>query len=85
MSIPHTLAPVRVGSVGLKLTKKVPLKMKLMGWLCYVVKRRVGDKSDDYDSFTERGRTTLDVTGNRHRSVSVPPARPEAVSGGRVE
>ncbi|GBP08785.1 hypothetical protein EVAR_7354_1 [Eumeta japonica] len=29
MSIPHTLAPVRVGSVGLKPTKKVPLKVKI--------------------------------------------------------
>ncbi|GBP24342.1 NPC intracellular cholesterol transporter 2 [Eumeta japonica] len=28
MSIPHTLAPVRVGSVGLKPTKKVPLKLR---------------------------------------------------------
>ncbi|GBP13493.1 hypothetical protein EVAR_4238_1 [Eumeta japonica] len=28
MSIPHTLAPVRVGSVGLKPTKKVPLKIR---------------------------------------------------------
>ncbi|GBO98418.1 hypothetical protein EVAR_63_1 [Eumeta japonica] len=27
MSIPHTLAPVRVGSVGLKLTKNIPLKL----------------------------------------------------------
>ncbi|GBP47020.1 hypothetical protein EVAR_32539_1 [Eumeta japonica] len=27
MSIPHTVAPVRVGSVGLKPTKKVPLKL----------------------------------------------------------
>ncbi|GBP67420.1 hypothetical protein EVAR_47139_1 [Eumeta japonica] len=29
MSILHTLAPVRVGSVGLKPTKKVPLKVKM--------------------------------------------------------
>ncbi|GBP44253.1 hypothetical protein EVAR_22137_1 [Eumeta japonica] len=28
MSIPHTLAPVRVGGVGLKPTKKVPLKLR---------------------------------------------------------
>ncbi|GBP64237.1 hypothetical protein EVAR_21555_1 [Eumeta japonica] len=42
MSIPHTLAPVRVGSVGLKPTKKVPLKEKLVVRLCYVVKRLVG-------------------------------------------
>ncbi|GBP34908.1 hypothetical protein EVAR_26498_1 [Eumeta japonica] len=28
MSIPHTLAPVRMGSVGLKPTKKVPLKLR---------------------------------------------------------
>ncbi|GBP84510.1 hypothetical protein EVAR_12649_1 [Eumeta japonica] len=58
MSILHTLAPVRVGSVGLKPTEKFPLKMKLTGRLCYVAKRRVLDKSEDYDGFTERGRTT---------------------------
>ncbi|GBP82547.1 UDP-glucuronosyltransferase 2B4 [Eumeta japonica] len=50
MSISHTLAPVRVGSVGLKPTKKVPLKMKWLDRLCYVVGRLY--------NFTESGRTT---------------------------
>ncbi|GBP24072.1 hypothetical protein EVAR_27295_1 [Eumeta japonica] len=40
MSLPHTLAPVRVGSVGLKPTKKVPLKIFAAGWRKAVLKMK---------------------------------------------
>ncbi|GBP25941.1 hypothetical protein EVAR_84499_1 [Eumeta japonica] len=50
MSFSHTLAPVCVGGVGLKPTKKVPLKIKLLDRLYYVVGRLY--------NFTERGQTT---------------------------
>ncbi|GBP24402.1 hypothetical protein EVAR_19277_1 [Eumeta japonica] len=82
MSILHTLAPVRV-----------------------VGRDESDDKSDDFDSFTECGRTAhasadgatcaMDDAwwkSSRHRMSQetvtgrfLPPARPEAVSGGRVE
>ncbi|GBP64126.1 hypothetical protein EVAR_8495_1 [Eumeta japonica] len=77
MSIPHTLAPVRSGDES-------------------------GDRSDDFYSFTERGRTAhvsadgvtcygrhlkgvagIDVTGNRHGTVPVPPAGRERSAAAR--
>ncbi|GBP63363.1 hypothetical protein EVAR_56474_1 [Eumeta japonica] len=48
-AMPST-STVQSGSVGLKPTKKVLLKINSMGRL-YAI------KSDDYDSFAERGRT----------------------------
>ncbi|GBP44903.1 hypothetical protein EVAR_24818_1 [Eumeta japonica] len=65
MSIPHTLAPLCVGSVGLKSTKKVPLKLRRArpDGMCEC-RRRVTCPMDDSWRLSSRHRMSLEtVTG----------------------
>ncbi|GBP73704.1 hypothetical protein EVAR_51617_1 [Eumeta japonica] len=64
MSIPHTLAPVRVGCVWLKLTKKVPLKLRRAQPDTCECRRRVTCTMDDSWRLSSRHRMSPEtVTG----------------------
>ncbi|GBP30878.1 hypothetical protein EVAR_91619_1 [Eumeta japonica] len=86
--IPHTLAPVRVGSVGLKPTKS-PSEDVIIGsamlcsWKTILVSLRAAGRRTWVPTARDMhyGRrlngvvSANDVTGNRHGSVSFPPTR----------
>ncbi|GBP32664.1 hypothetical protein EVAR_16826_1 [Eumeta japonica] len=81
MFIPHALAPVRVGSVGLKPTKKVPLKVKsVVRLLC----SQTTGRTTMIASPCAAGRHVMSLETVTGRFPFLLP-RPETVSGGRVE
>ncbi|GBP47632.1 hypothetical protein EVAR_30346_1 [Eumeta japonica] len=70
MSIPHTFAPVRVGSVGPKPTKKVPLKASLetvTGWFPFLLSGREGSAAAGWS----KGAQVDDLTSGVTKSKSV--------------
>ncbi|GBP18147.1 hypothetical protein EVAR_12930_1 [Eumeta japonica] len=80
MSIPHALAPVRLGSVGLKPTKKVPLKVKSVG---RVKRSRATSRTTMIASSSAAGRTAvfygrlLKVSSRRETVTGRCPGKPE--------